>query len=96
MDVSEVLIAYLTNRGMATVMLNIWEGHSNNWQIILQLFGMTYFAISCSPKKFQANFGGFKFINPFPVCVPVWVPGENMMKNWKFYFNLKIVYAGVN
>ena len=43
LEVSEVLIAYLTNRGMARVMLNIGAGHSNNWHIVFQLFGYDIF-----------------------------------------------------
>ena len=55
LEVSEVLITYLTNRGKARVMLHIEAGHSNNCQIILKCSDMTYFAIICSTKKFQAN-----------------------------------------
>ena len=41
LEVSEVLITYVTNGGgggEARVMLHIGEGHSNNCQIILKLF----------------------------------------------------------
>ena len=35
LQVLEVLITYVTNRGKARVMLHIWAGQSNNHQIIL-------------------------------------------------------------
>ena len=38
LEVSEVLITYVTNRGKAGVMLHIGAGQSNNHQIILKLF----------------------------------------------------------
>ena len=34
LEVSEVLITYVTNRGKARVMLRIGAGHNNNHQII--------------------------------------------------------------
>ena len=43
LEVSEVLIAYVTNRGKARAMLHIRAGYSNNCQIILQLFGYDIF-----------------------------------------------------
>ena len=39
LKVSELLIIYVTNRGKARVMLHKGAGHSNNCQIILELFG---------------------------------------------------------
>ena len=43
LEVSEVLITYVTNRGKAKVMLHIGAGQSNNYQIILKLFGCEIF-----------------------------------------------------
>ena len=37
------------------ILIHIGEGHRNNCQIILRLFGVTYFVMICSTKKFQAN-----------------------------------------
>ena len=39
LEVSEVLITYVTNRGKAEVMLHIGAGQTTNYQIILELFG---------------------------------------------------------
>ena len=39
LEVSEVLITYVTNRGKVEVMLHIGGGQSSNYQIILELFG---------------------------------------------------------
>ena len=44
LEVSEVLITYVTNRGMGTVMLQIGASHSNNCQIIVRLFGCDIFS----------------------------------------------------
>ena len=41
LEVSEVLITYVTNRGKDRVMLHIGAGHSNNCQMTLKLFGYT-------------------------------------------------------
>ena len=38
LEVSEVLITYVTNMGKPRVMLHIGAGHSNNCQITLKLF----------------------------------------------------------
>ena len=43
LEVSEVLITYVTNRGKAEVMLITGAGQSNNYQLILQLFGCEIF-----------------------------------------------------
>ena len=43
LEVSEVLITYVTNSGKAEVMLHIGAGQSNNYQIILELFGYDIF-----------------------------------------------------
>ena len=56
LEVSEVLITYVTNRGKARVMLQIGTGHSNNCQIMLKLFGYHMFCNNLQHKKFQANF----------------------------------------
>ena len=73
-------------------MLHIGAGHSNNCQIILKLFGYDIFCNNLQHKNNFKEIGSFRFIKPFPVCVP----GEKMMKNWKSYFNLKIAYTLVN
>ena len=43
LEVSEVLITYVTNSGKAEVMLHTGAGQSNNYQIILKLFGYYVF-----------------------------------------------------
>ena len=43
LEVSEVLITYVTNKGKAEVILHIGAGPSNNYQIILELFGYDIF-----------------------------------------------------
>ena len=39
LEVSEVLITYITDRGKTMLMLHIGAGHTTNCQIILKLFG---------------------------------------------------------
>ena len=56
LEVSEVLITYVTNRGKAEVMLHIGAGQSNNCQIILELFGYNIFCNNLQCKKFKVNF----------------------------------------
>ena len=51
LEVSEVLITYITNRGKAEVMLHIGAGQSNNYQIILELFGYDIFCNNLQCKK---------------------------------------------
>ena len=52
LEVSEVLITYVTNtRGKAEVMLHIGAGQSNNYQIILELFGYDIFCNNLQCKK---------------------------------------------
>ena len=63
LEVSEVFITHVTYRGKARVMLHIGAGQSNNHQIILKLFDMTYFAIVCIEKRIQSEFGGIRGIN---------------------------------
>ena len=75
LEVSEVLITYVTNRGRLGD-APIGAGHSNNCQIILKLFGYDIFCNNLQYKTISRKFGSFRFIKPFPVCVPVWVPGE--------------------
>ena len=55
LEVSEVLITYVTNKGKAWLMLHIGPGHSNNCQIILKLFVYDIFCNNLQHKKFQAN-----------------------------------------
>ena len=52
LEVSEVLITYVTKRGKAEVMLHIGAGQSNNYQIILELFG---YHIFCNNLKRGKN-----------------------------------------
>ena len=50
--VSEVLITYVTNgRGKAEVMLPIGAGQSNNYQIILEMFGYDIFCNNLQCKN---------------------------------------------
>ena len=51
LEVSEVLITYVTNRGKAEVMLHIGAGQSNDHQIILKLFGYDIFCNTLQCKK---------------------------------------------
>ena len=51
LEVSEVLITYNTNRRKAEVMLHIGAGQSNNYQIILELFGYDIFCNNLKRKK---------------------------------------------
>ena len=63
LEVSEVLIIYVTNRGKVRVMLQIGAGHSNNCQIILKLFEYDIFCYNLHHKKISSNFGGIRGIN---------------------------------
>ena len=51
LEVSEVLITYVTYRGKARVMLHIGAGQSNNHQIILKLLGYDIFCNNLQLKK---------------------------------------------
>ena len=51
LEVSKVLITYVTNRGKAEVMLHIGASQSNNYQIILELFGSDIFCNNLKRKK---------------------------------------------
>ena len=51
LQVSEVLITYVTNKGKARVMLHIGAGHRNNCQIILKLFGYDIFCNNLQHKN---------------------------------------------
>ena len=53
LEVSEVLISYVTHRGKARVMLHIGAGHTNNSQIIPKLFGYDIF---CNDLQQENNF----------------------------------------
>ena len=50
-----MLIPCVTNRGKATVMLHIGAGQSNNYQIIVELFGYDIFCNNLQCKKFKVN-----------------------------------------
>ena len=51
LEVSEVLITEVTNRGKAGVLLHIGAGNSNNCQIILKLFGYDIFSNNLKKKN---------------------------------------------
>ena len=51
LEVSEVLITYVTNRRKVEVMLHIGAGQSNNHQIILELFGYDIFCNTLQWKR---------------------------------------------
>ena len=51
LELSEVLITYVTNRGKARLMLHIGAGHSNNCQRILKLLGYDIFCNNLQHKK---------------------------------------------
>ena len=51
MEVSEVLITYVTNREKARVMLHIGAAHSNNCQITLKFFGYDIFCNNLQHKN---------------------------------------------
>ena len=53
LEISELLITYVTNRGKARVMLHIGAAHSNNSQIILKLFRYDIF---CNNLQHKNNF----------------------------------------
>ena len=63
LEVSEVLITYVTYRGKAEVMLDIGAGQSNNHQIILKLLGYDIFCNNLQCKKILSEFGGVRGIN---------------------------------
>ena len=52
LEVSELLITYVTNRGKAEVMLHKGAGQSSNYQIILKLFGYDIFCDNLQCKEF--------------------------------------------
>ena len=51
LEVSEVLITYVRNRGKAEVTLHIGAGQSNNYQVILELFSYDIFCNNLQCKK---------------------------------------------
>ena len=55
LEVSEVLITYVTNRAKAELMLHIGAGQSNNYQIKLELFVYDIFCNDLQCKKFKVN-----------------------------------------
>ena len=55
LEVSEVLIAHVTCRGKARVMLHIGAGESNNHQIILKSLGYDIFCNNLLCKKFLSE-----------------------------------------
>ena len=63
LEVSEVLITYVTNRGKARVMLLIGAGHTNNNHIIHKLFGYDIFCNDLQLKTISSKFGGITGIN---------------------------------
>ena len=63
LEVSEVLITYVTNRGKADVMLHKGAGKSSNCEIILELFLYNIFCNNLKRKKKLNEFGGIRGIN---------------------------------
>ena len=63
LEVSQVLISYVTNRGKARMMLHIGAGHTNNSQIILKLFGCDIFCNNLQQKTISSKFEGIRGIN---------------------------------
>ena len=63
LEVSELLITNVTNRGKAEVMLHIGAGQSINYQIILKLLGYDIFWSNLLCKKISSEFGGIRGIN---------------------------------
>ena len=55
LEVSEVLITYVTNRAKAEFMLHIGAGQRNNYQIKLELFAYEKFCNDLQCKKFKVN-----------------------------------------
>ena len=55
LQVSEVLITYVTNRVKAELMLHIGADQSNNYQIKLELFVYDIFCNDLQCKKFKVN-----------------------------------------
>ena len=53
LEVSEVLTTHVTYRRKAMVMLHIGAGQSNNFQIIVKLFGYDIF---CNNLQWKNNF----------------------------------------
>ena len=51
LEVSEVLITYVTNREKAIVMLHVGAGQSSNYQKILKLLGYDIFCNNLQCKK---------------------------------------------
>ena len=51
LEVSEVLITFITNRGKGEVMLHIGAGQSNKYQIKLELFAYDIFCNNLQCKK---------------------------------------------
>ena len=63
LEVSEVLITYVTNKRKARVMLHIGAGHSNNCQIIIKLFVYGKLCNILQHKENSSKFGGIRGIN---------------------------------
>ena len=63
LEVSELLITYVTNRGKVIEMLQKGSGHRNNLQIILKLFGYDKFCNNLQQNKISSKLGGMRGIN---------------------------------
>ena len=63
LEVSEVLITHVTYRGKVRVMLHIGSGQSNNYNIILELFGYDIFRKNLQRKKHLSKFAGIRGIS---------------------------------
>ena len=56
LEVPEVLIIYVTNRGKARVMLHIGVGQSNNCLMVLKLIRYDIFCKNLQHKKISSKF----------------------------------------
>ena len=66
LEVSEVLITYVTNRGKARVMLHVGVGYSKNCQI-LKFFGYDIFCNNLHHKKISNKFDCTRGINHYVI-----------------------------
>ena len=87
LEVSEVLIIYITNKGKARVMLHIGAGHSNNCHIILNWFDYDIFSSNfhAGLKKMSSKFQGIRVSNLFRYDIFC-----NNLQHKKFQANLEV------
>ena len=63
LEVLEVLLTYVTNKGKARVMLYTGAGRSHNCHIILKLFRYDICCSNLQEKENSSKFGGIRGIN---------------------------------